>query len=329
MKVAIAILNWNGIKLLKQFLPSVVEYSANADIYVIDNASSDDSITYIKSNFPTVKIIELQQNYGYAGGYNHGLKQINADVFCLLNNDVEVTPNWIQPVVNQFQKDDAIAVIQPKILDYNNKTQFEYAGAAGGFIDKFGYPYCRGRIFTSIEADNGQFNDASEIFWASGACFFIRSEVFTSYNGFDESFFAHMEEIDLCWRLFNNNQKVYYVGDSSVYHLGGGTLQNINPKKTYLNFRNSLLTLTKNADKNLFFLIFSRLILDGLAGIRFLAKLQFIHIIAILKAHLSFYVKLPQLFRWRKKNTQKSNYFKIKSIVWKYFVLNQKTYHRL
>lgn len=329
MKVAIAILNWNGIKLLKQFLPSVVEYSANADIYVIDNASSDDSITYIKSNFPTVKIIELQQNYGYAGGYNHGLKQINADVFCLLNNDVEVTPNWIQPVVNQFQKDDAIAVIQPKILDYNNKTQFEYAGAAGGFIDKFGYPYCRGRIFTSIEADNGQFNDASEIFWASGACFFIRSEVFTSYNGFDESFFAHMEEIDLCWRLFNNNQKVYYVGDSSVYHLGGGTLQNINPKKTYLNFRNSLLTLTKNADKNLFFLIFSRLILDGLAGIRFLAKLQFIHIIAILKAHLSFYVNLPKILKWRKKNIQKSNYFKIRSIVWKYFVLDQKIYQRL
>jgi GT2 family glycosyltransferase len=329
LKVAIAILNWNGIKLLKQFLPSVVEYSANADIYVIDNASSDDSITYIKSNFPTVKIIELQQNYGYAGGYNHGLKQINADVFCLLNNDVEVTPNWIQPVVNQFQKDDAIAVIQPKILDYNNKTQFEYAGAAGGFIDKFGYPYCRGRIFTSIEADNGQFNDASEIFWASGACFFIRSEVFTSYNGFDESFFAHMEEIDLCWRLFNNNQKVYYVGDSSVYHLGGGTLQNINPKKTYLNFRNSLLTLTKNADKNLFFLIFSRLILDGLAGIRFLAKLQFIHIIAILKAHLSFYVNLPKILKWRKKNIQKSNYFKIRSIVWKYFVLDQKIYQRL
>ena len=329
MKVAIAILNWNGIKLLKQFLPSVVEYSTNADIYVIDNASSDDSVNYISSKFPSVKIIKLEDNYGYASGYNHGLKQINADIFCLLNNDVEVTPHWIEPIIHQFQKSVDIAVIQPKILDYNNKTQFEYAGAAGGFIDKFGYPYCRGRIFTSIEEDKGQFNDTSEIFWASGACFFIRSEVFTSYNGFDEGFFAHMEEIDLCWRLFNNNKKVYYVGDSSVYHLGGGTLQNINPKKTYLNFRNSLFTLTKNADKNLFFLIFSRLLLDGLAAIRFLVKLQLAHIFAILKAHVSFYVQLRHLFRWRKKNTQKSNYFKTKSIVWRYFVLNQKTYHRL
>jgi len=329
LKVAIAILNWNGFKLLKQFLPSVVEHSTDADIYVIDNASSDDSVIYISSNFPSVQIIKLEDNYGYAGGYNHGLKQIKADIFCLLNNDVEVTSKWIQPIVNQFKKDNTIAVIQPKILDYNHQTQFEYAGAAGGFIDKFGYPYCRGRIFTAIENDHGQFNDTSEIFWASGACFFIRSEVFKSHNGFDENFFAHMEEIDLCWRLFNNNQKVYYVGKSSVYHLGGGTLQNINPKKTYLNFRNSLFTLVKNADRNLFFLILSRLILDGLAAMRFLVKLQFAHIIAILRAHLSFYVKLPQLFRWRKKNTQKSNYFKIKSIVWKYFVLNQKTYHRL
>ncbi|TPV33254.1 glycosyltransferase family 2 protein [Paucihalobacter ruber] len=329
MKIAIAILNWNGIKLLKQFLPSVVEHSTNADIYVIDNASSDDSVIYVISNFPSVQIIKLEDNYGYAGGYNHGLKQIKADIFCLLNNDVEVTPNWIQPILNQFKKDNTIAVIQPKILDYTHKTQFEYAGAAGGFIDKFGYPYCRGRIFTAIENNHGQFNDTSEIFWASGACFFIRSEVFKSHHGFDESFFAHMEEIDLCWRLFNNNQKVYYVGESSVYHLGGGTLQNINPKKTYLNFRNSLYTLVKNADRNIFFLILSRLILDGLAAMRFLVKLQFAHINAILRAHLSFYVKLPQLFRWRKKNIQKSNYFKIKSIVWKYFVLNQKTYHRL
>ena len=247
----------------------------------------------------------------------------------MLNNDVEVTPNWIQPIVNLFKKDDAIAVIQPKILDYNYKTQFEYAGAAGGFIDKFGYPYCRGRIFTEIESDNGQYNDNSEIFWASGACFFIRSEVFKSHHGFDERFFAHMEEIDLCWRLFNNNQKVYYVGESSVYHLGGGTLENINPKKTYLNFRNSLFTIVKNAHGNLFLLILTRLLLDGLAALRFLIMLQFTHIFAILRAHLNFYYNLRQLFKWRKHHQSKPNYYKIKSIVWKYFILNQKTYHRL
>lgn len=329
MKVAIAILNWNGIQLLKKFLPSVVEHSSDADIYVIDNASSDDSVSFIKSNFPTVQIIALKENYGYAGGYNHGLKQINADVFCLLNNDVEVTPNWIEPIIHQFQNNADIAVIQPKVLDYNNKTQFEYAGAAGGFIDKFGYPFCRGRIFTSIEEDKGQFNETSEIFWASGACFFIRSEVFKLYNGFDDRFFAHMEEIDLCWRLFNNNQKVYYVGASSVYHLGGGTLKNLNPKKTYLNFRNSLFTLVKNANGNLFVLILTRLILDGLAAIRFLSMLQFAHIVAILRAHVNFYFNFGQLLKWRKSNQQKPNYFKIKYIVWNYFVLNRKTYHRL
>lgn len=328
MKVAIAILNWNGVSLLQQFLPSVISHSVNADVYIIDNASTDNSIDFITAEFPSIQIIKLDGNYGYAGGYNRGLKLIKADIFCLLNNDVEVTENWLQPIVNQFKKENNIAVIQPKILSYNHKTHFEYAGAAGGFIDKFGYPYCRGRIFTSIEEDKGQFNDTSEIFWASGACFFVRSDVFRAHGGFDESFFAHMEEIDLCWRLFNNQQKVYYVGASSVYHLGGGTLKNINPKKTYLNFRNSLFTLVKNAHGNVLFLIFIRLILDGLAALRFLFQLQFAHIMAILKAHLSFYSKLPQLLRLRRRNKQKPNYYKIKSVVWYYFVLNKKNYHR-
>lgn len=329
MKVSIAILNWNGTSLLKRFLPSVIEHSTGADIYVIDNASTDDSIDYIGANFPSVKIVKLDHNYGYARGYNEGLKQIDADIFCLLNNDVEVTQNWLGPIISKFKANLDIAVIQPKILDLNRKSHFEYAGAAGGFIDKFGYPYCRGRIFNSLEVDHGQYNHTHEIFWASGACFFVRSYIFQEFNGFDEDFFAHMEEIDFCWRLNNNNHKVYYEGEAAVYHLGGGTLKNINPKKTYLNFRNSLYALTKNASGNVFFLVLIRLILDGLAALRFLFKLQPLHIVAIIHAHLVFYSKIPHLLRQRKHNFEKRKYFKINSVVWKYFVLKYKTYQDL
>ncbi|WP_417200342.1 glycosyltransferase family 2 protein [Bizionia sp.] len=320
MKIAVVILNWNGQKLLEQFLPAVMAFSEEANIYVADNASTDDSVHYIKENFPEITIIENSENGGYAKGYNDALKQVEEDIYCLLNSDVEVTENWLESILEEFENNPATAIIQPKILDYKNKTYFEYAGAAGGFIDKYGYPFCRGRVFNTLEKDNKQYNDKTNIFWASGACFFIRKSVFKNLGGFDESFFAHMEEIDLCWRAFNQELKTVYIGTSTVFHVGGATLKNTNPKKTYLNFRNSLFTITKNASGNLFFLIFTRLLLDGLASIMFLFTLKFQHILAVLKAHLSFYKNLPDLLKKRAVLHQKAGYFQTKSIVWDYYI---------
>lgn len=320
MKIAVVILNWNGQKLLEQFLPAVMAFSEEANIYVADNASTDDSVHYIKENFPEITIIENSENGGYAKGYNDALKQVEEDIYCLLNSDVEVTENWLESILEEFENNPETAIIQPKILDYKNKAYFEYAGAAGGFIDKYGYPFCRGRVFNTIEKDNKQYNDKANIFWASGACFFIRKSVFKNLSGFDESFFAHMEEIDLCWRAFNQDLKTVYIGTSTVYHVGGATLKNTNPKKTYLNFRNSLFTITKNASGNLFFLIFTRLLLDGLASIMFLFTLKFQHILAVLKAHLSFYKNLPDLMKKRAVLHQKAGYFQTKSIVWDYYI---------
>ncbi|WP_250432583.1 glycosyltransferase family 2 protein [Hanstruepera flava] len=326
MKIAVVILNWNGKTLLEQFIPSVISYSNEADVYLADNASTDNSVDYVKTHFPTINIIQNTENGGYAKGYNEALKQIKADVYCLLNSDVEVTKNWLQPVIEEFESNPETSIIQPKILDYKNKDFFEYAGAAGGFIDKYGYPYCRGRIFNTIEKDSRQYNDNVEIFWASGACFFIKAQVFKNLNGFDESFFAHMEEIDLCWRAFNKGYVTKYVGDSTIYHLGGATLKNTNPKKTYLNFRNSLFTLVKNAKGNLLSLVFTRLLLDGVAGVKFLFEFKFGHILAIIKAHFSFYINLPRLLNTRKQLLQKGNYFQTKSIVWRYYMKNIKTF---
>jgi len=320
MKIAVVILNWNGQKLLEQFLPAVMAFSEEANIYVADNASTDDSVHYIKENFPEITIIENSENGGYAKGYNDALKQVEEDIYCLLNSDVEVTENWLESILEEFENNPETAIIQPKILDYKNKAYFEYAGAAGGFIDKYGYPFCRGRVFNTLEKDNKQYNDKTNIFWASGACFFIRKSVFKNLSGFDESFFAHMEEIDLCWRAFNQDLKTVYIGTSTVYHVGGATLKNTNPKKTYLNFRNSLFTITKNASGNLFFLIFTRLLLDGLASIMFLFTLKFQHILAVLKAHLSFYKNLPDLLKKRAVLHQKAGYFQTKSIVWDYYI---------
>ncbi|WP_034057975.1 glycosyltransferase family 2 protein [Lacinutrix jangbogonensis] len=329
MKTAVVILNWNGKALLRKFLPSIIEHSQDATIYVADNASTDDSISFIESDFPEVKIIRNKENGGYAKGYNDALKHLEEDIFCLVNSDIEVTKNWLTPVIDTFKTEDNTAIIQPKILDYKKKTYFEYAGAAGGFIDKYGYPYCRGRIFEEIEEDQGQYNDNTNIFWASGACFFIRKEVFNALNGFDESFFAHMEEIDLCWRAFNLGFTSKYVSQSIVYHIGGATLSKTNPKKTYLNFRNSLATLTKNASGNLFVLLFTRLTLDGLAAIKFLFELKFAHIFAILKAHISFYAMLPMLLKQRNMLKQKTNYYKTKSVVWSYFATKNKYFTNL
>ena len=327
MRIAVVILNWNGKKLLEQFLPSVVAFSKEATVFVADNASSDDSIKFIKEKHPSVKIIQNKENGGYAKGYNDALKCIEADVFCLLNNDVEVTKYWLLPIINTFTANKNTSIIQPKLLDFNNRKYFEYAGAAGGFIDKFGYPYCRGRIFNTIEKDFGQYNDTSEIFWASGACLFIRSKVFNELNGLDESFFAHMEEIDLCWRAKNLDYNVKYCGQSTIFHVGGATLSNTNPEKTYLNFRNSLYTLTKNAKGNLLFLIFIRLILDGIAGIKFLLELKPKHTIAILKAHFSFYKHLRHLLNQRNATKFKIKYYNKTSIVVDYFINKKKLYN--
>lgn len=285
-KIAVVILNWNGVKLLEQFLPSVIQFSEGAAIYVADNDSTDNSVAYVTEHFPTVKIIKNSGNYGFAKGYNDALKHIDAEIYALVNSDIEVTENWLQPILDTFEKENQTAIIQPKILDFKNKEYFEYAGAAGGFIDKYGFPFCRGRIFDTIEKDNGQYNDNIELFWASGACFFIRKNVFHELGGFDESFFAHQEEIDLCWRAANEGHIIKYNYQSVVYHVGGATLQQGNPKKTYLNFRNSLLMLVKNLpSKGLFFVIFFRMVLDGIAGIRFLTQGKFGHTLAILKAH--------------------------------------------
>jgi len=318
--IAVVILNWNGKALLEQFLPSIIKYSDNAIIYVADNASTDNSVAYISKEFPSVKIIQNNENGGYAKGYNDALKHVEESILCLLNSDIEVTENWLQPIMAEFNADENTAIIQPKILDYKNKSHFEYAGAAGGFIDKYGYPYCRGRIFNTIEKDKGQYNDTKAIFWASGACFFIRNSVFKSLNGFDESYFAHMEEIDLCWRAFNTNHKTKYVGASTVYHVGGATLSNTNPKKTYLNFRNSLFTLVKNTDRHVVFKTIMRMGLDGVAAIQFLVQLKPPYFFAILKAHYSFYKNLGRILKQRKKLPKRPNYYETNSIVWSYFI---------
>jgi GT2 family glycosyltransferase len=326
MKIAVVILNWNGKKLLEQFLPSIVKNSPEADIYLADNASTDDSISYIKVFFPTVKIIKNELNLGFAGGYNEALKSVDTEIFALVNSDIEVTENWLKPIIATFEKEPNTAIIQPKILDYKRKEYFEYAGAAGGFIDKFGYPYCRGRIFDTLEKDNGQYNDNCEIFWASGACFFIRSSVYKELKGFDGDFFAHQEEIDLCWRAINNGHTIKYNSQSVVYHVGGATLQQGNPKKTFLNFRNSLLMLTKNLPrKNIYWILLSRLILDGIAGIQFLFQGKFNHFLAVLRALFAFYSLFTVHFKKRGK-FQSSKYFGTKSIVFQYYIKGGKVF---
>ncbi len=320
MTIAIAILNWNGKNWLEKFLPSVILYSADAQIYVIDNASTDNSVEFLRSYFPTVNIIQNKNNSGFAKGYNEGLKSIQADIYCLLNSDVEVTENWISPITTLFSENLNIAAIQPKILDYNQKNKFEFAGAGGGLIDNLGYPYCRGRIFDDIETDNGQYDDETEIFWASGCSLFIRSEHFWNMNGFDERFFAHQEEIDLCWRLKNAGRQIYYTGKSKVYHVGGGTLNKQNPQKTYLNFRNNLTMMLKNLPSSkAFFILFFRLSLDGIAGLYFAYKNGWKHLWAVFKSHVGFYWQLPKSIALRQKK-QIDPYYQSKWLIFRHFL---------
>jgi GT2 family glycosyltransferase len=308
------------VKLLEQFLPSVILFSPEATIYVADNASTDDSIAFVKTNFPKVRIIQNESNFGFAQGYNEALKHVDADIFALVNSDIEVTENWLKPILATFENEPKTVIIQPKILDFKNKEYFEYAGAAGGFIDKYGYPFCRGRLFDTIEKDNGQYDDNCEIFWASGACFFIRSSVFMNLRGFDADFFAHQEEIDLCWRAYNRGHKIKYNSQSVVYHVGGATLQQGSPEKTKLNFRNSLVMLIKNLPKNyLFSIIILRLVLDGITAVQFLLQGKVKHTWAILKAHLSFYRHFYRHFK-KRGEFQSEKYYKTKSIVYLYFI---------
>ncbi|MCA0133213.1 glycosyltransferase family 2 protein [Winogradskyella alexanderae] len=324
--IAIVILNWNGKLLLEKFLPSIINFSEDANIYVADNASTDNSVAFLQTVYPNIQIIQNPINGGYAKGYNEALKDVSEPLLCLLNSDVEVTDNWLEAILFEFNKDKTLAIVQPKLLDFNNRQYFEYAGAAGGFIDKYGYPYCRGRLFKHIEKDIGQYDDNTDIFWASGACFFIKNKIFKSLGGFDEAYFAHMEEIDLCWRAFNLGYTTRFTGNSVVYHVGGATLKNTNPKKTYLNFRNSLFTLAKNTDKNLVGRILTRMLLDGLAGLRFLFILKPLFFLSVLKAHASFYANLSYILKQRQLLKKRSNYFQIKSIVWSYFFLGKKTF---
>lgn len=294
--LAVAVLNWNGKALLERFMPSVIAHSQEATVYVIDNASSDGSSALLAEKYPSVQCLSLAKNGGYAGGYNQGLKLIKEDLVVLLNSDVEVSPNWLSPLLKRFTADERLGALQPKILDLKNPDQFEYAGAAGGFVDYLGYPFCRGRIFTQLEKDSGQYNQYRQVFWATGACLVVRQSAYRKAGGLNEMLFAHMEEIDLCWRMQIKGYKIAVEPASTVFHLGGGTLKP-SPEKTYLNFRNSLFILFLNLPQGEALLkILARLFLDGLAGLKFLISRQPKHMWAILRAHFSFYQNFNKLF---------------------------------
>lgn len=322
-KIAVVILNWNGKYLLEKFLPSVIEHSDLAKIYVADNASTDNSIFFVEDNYPTIKIIRNSDNFGYAKGYNVALKEVSEPYLVLLNSDVEVTQNWLDSALEIFETQPQTVALQPKILDFKNKDYYEYAGAAGGFIDKYAFPFCRGRIFSTLEKDSNQYNEVREIFWASGACLFIRKTIFEKMNGFDEDFFAHQEEIDLCWRIQNEGFKIKFIPDSTVYHVGGATLKENSPQKTFLNFRNSLFTLLKNHPKErLFLTFFIRLCLDGIAGVYFILQGKPLHAWAVARAHFSAYANLKKTLK-KRAFWQKRNYYHTNSIVFDYYISNK------
>lgn len=290
-KVAVVILNWNGKKLLEQFLPSVVRNSSLADVEIVvaDNASSDDSVTFVQNNYPNIKVLELPENYGFAEGYNQALKQVEAELFVLLNSDVEVGVNWLKPMLEFMDKHEDVAAMQPKILAQKQKTHFEYAGACGGYIDALGFPFCRGRIFDVLEHDHGQYNSAKDVFWASGACLLIRSKDYFEVGGLDVKFFAHMEEIDLCWRLRARGRRIVCLPKSVVYHVGGATLKKENSNKVFLNFRNNMLMLYKNLDDSIVKkVIRQRKMYNLLAALKFVLSGQMDNAKAVLRAHKEF-----------------------------------------
>lgn len=299
--IAVVILNYNGEKLLPQFLPSVIQYTPEAQVIVADNGSTDNSVSIIRKDFPAVSILELGGNYGFCGGYNRALQRITADYYVLLNSDVEVTEHWLAPMISLLGRSPAVAAVQPKILSYHHRNIFEYAGAAGGFLDSLGYPFCRGRVFDHVEEDKGQYDDERPVFWTSGACMVIRSEQFHQHGGFDEDFFAHMEEIDLCWKITRSEKAVYYCGKSRVYHLGAGTLGYHHPQKTYLNFRNGLSLIFKHfSTLDLIFKLPIRVTLDWVAALVFLLKGEGRNFVSVLHAHVNFLLQLGRLMKKRR-----------------------------
>jgi GT2 family glycosyltransferase len=335
-KVAVVILNWNGCSFLEQFLPGVISNSPNADVIVADNASTDHSLQVLSSKFPSVRVLNNSKNEGFAGGYNTALEQIKGEYtyYAILNSDVEVDSNWLDVMVTLMNSNSKIAGVQPKILSQHQKTHFEYAGAAGGFIDKNYYPFCRGRIFSTLEEDKGQHDYPLEVFWTSGAAMLVRADVFHELNGFDSYFFAHMEEIDFCFRAKLLGYKFMIEPKSTVYHVGGGTLNYQSPRKTFLNFRNSLFMIYKNHPGWVGGKIFTRLCLDGIAGIQFLVKLQPKHTAAIIKAHIAYYGALASLRKKRKEIQSSKTDFNQKgifngSILFNYFIKGVKTFDQL
>ena len=333
MKIGIVILNWNGIDLLKTYLPRVVEHRKEHVIYLADNASTDGSIAWTATHYPEVKIIAMGENRGYAGGYNAALDSVPEEVVCLLNSDVAVTAGWCDFIVRRFEIDPKLAACQPKILDDKKKEFFEYAGAAGGFIDRYAYPYCRGRLFDSIEKDLGQYDDVVDLDWASGACLFLRKSAYIKVGKLDEDYFAHQEEVDLCWRLRHAGFVISYEPQSVVYHLGGGTLNNLNPRKTFYNFRNCLYNIVKNDHSSLWLgVLFIRMLLDGIAALKFLSELKFSHFLAVLHAHFHFYRHLESLLKKRKEIKAFEKVLQVKntdlSIVYQYFINGIKIYQK-
>ncbi len=332
IKTAIVILNWNTRHYLEKFLPFLVNFTSFPDVQLVlaDNGSSDDSVDFVKSHYPAITTISLDKNYGFAEGYNRALKQVIAEYYIILNSDIEVTKNWLPPLINLLEQNDQIAACMPKLRSYLNPGYFEYAGAAGGFLDKFGYPFCKGRIFTTLEKDDGQYDGTFQIQWATGACLAIKAELFHKFGGFDSYFFAHQEEVDLCWRLLNAGYKIYCTSDSLIYHIGGGTLPKSDPHKTYLNFRNTLVLLYKNTHTRRFVYIFMiKLILDAIAVLKVLSERKPKEALAIIMAHLSFYK-----YFLNHKKTNKTNYFSRefiykKSIVIQYFIFKKSKYSQL
>ncbi len=297
MHTAVVILNWNGRHMLEKFLPSVTaNTTGDAEVIIADNGSTDDSIAFLQTHYPTLRVIRLDKNYGFADGYNRALAQVDADYYVLLNDDVEVTPHWVEPVIEQMQQHPQTAICQPKLLMYDQRDTFEYAGAAGGYIDRYGYPFCRGRLFDVVEKDHGQYDDPCEIFWASGAAMFVRADVWKALGGLDGDFFAHMEEIDFCWRAKNKGYRVEYCPGSVVYHVGGGTLPKSNPRKTLLNFRNNLSMLYKNLpDSRKGRVLALRMLLDYVAAFKFLSERKPKEFQAVFQAHREYRQRKPAL----------------------------------
>ena len=334
-KFSVIIVTWNGLEHLKRYLPSVSETDySNIEIIIADNASDDGTREWVKDNFPICKVITFDRNFGYAGGNNRAVKYASGDVLVFLNNDAYPEPNWLQAIHQRMQNSGA-DIVQPKIRSANNTEMFEYAGAAGGMIDRLGYPFCRGRIFDNVEKDTGQYEEPASIFWASGSAFAIKKDLFLDAGGFDEDFEFHMEEIDLCWRCLKMGKTILYEPKSVVYHLGGGSMDAESPRKVFYNFRNSLNMLTKNLDRFLIPKIFLRLLLDGAAGLRFLLSGKSSHFLSILKAHFAYYAMAGKMFgkrrRLKKYSTHKTpeNLVHPRLIIFEYFLRGKKTYHEL